>query len=81
VFLYSNDLEQDIMAPLLTEDDAFNSHPILGSIAYRLPALDTLIGVPLSYLSGYTEMTFTLSVIADNVLGPETLTCATASKC
>lgn len=54
VFLYSSEFQQDIMAPLLTEDDAFNSHPILGSIAYRLPAIDKLIGVPMSYLSGYT---------------------------
>jgi hypothetical protein len=69
------------MAPLLTEDDAFNSHPILGSIAYRLPSIDKLFGVPMSYLSGYHEMTFTLSVVADNELGPETLTCSSASKC
>jgi hypothetical protein len=41
------------MSPLLTEDDAFNSHPILGSIAYRLPSLEDLLGVPMSYLSGY----------------------------
>ena len=69
------------MAPLLTEDDAFNSHPILGTIAYRLPSLDKLIGVPMSYLSGYHEMVFTLSVIADNELGPQTLECGSSWKC
>jgi hypothetical protein len=65
------------MAPLLTEDDAFNSHPILGTIAYRLPAIDKLFGVPMSYLSGYTTLTFTLSVISNTDLGPETLECGT----
>ena len=53
VFLRSVELEQDIMAPPLTEDDAFNSHPILGALAYRLPALDTLIGVPMNFLDKY----------------------------
>jgi len=79
--LYSHELEQDIMAPLLTEDDAFNSHPFLGNIAYRLPGLDELIGVPMTYLSGYQSMTFTLSVISNDELGEETLECSTASKC
>lgn len=69
------------MAPLLTEDDAFNSHPILGSIAYRLPSLEDLLGVPLSYLSGYQSMTFYLTVNADHELGPEILECGTESHC
>ena len=63
------------MAPPLTEDDAFNSHPILGSIAYRLPSLEELLGVPMSYLSGYQSMTFYLTVLADDELGAETLEC------
>ena len=54
VFLYSHEFEQTIMAPPLTEDDAFNSHPLLGTIAYRIPALDTLFGFPMSYFSGYS---------------------------
>jgi len=69
------------MAPLLTEDDAFNSHPILGTIAYRLPAIDKLFGVPMSYISGYHTLTFDLSVVSNTDLGPETLECGTASKC
>jgi hypothetical protein len=69
------------MAPLLTEDDAFNSHPILGSIAYRLPSLEDLLGVPLSYLSGYQSLTFTLTVLTDHELGPELLECGSSSKC
>jgi hypothetical protein len=32
-----------IPIPLLTEDDAFNSQPMLGNIAYRLPALNDII--------------------------------------
>jgi hypothetical protein len=30
-------------SPLLTEDDAFNSQPALGNIAYRLPSLHELL--------------------------------------
>jgi len=46
-------INSSILAPRLTEDDAFNSNPFLGFIAYRLPGLDELIGVPMTYLSGY----------------------------
>lgn len=35
----------DFTAPLLSEDDAFNSHPMLGFLTYRLPSLSTLLGV------------------------------------
>jgi hypothetical protein len=69
------------MAPPLTEDDAFNSHPILGTIAYRLPALDTLIGVPMNYLDKYYTMTFYLTVMAADELGEEILECGNESLC
>jgi len=46
VFLYSYDLKLEFQAPLLSEDDAFNSHPMLGFITYRLPPLSTIMGVP-----------------------------------
>ena len=69
------------MAPILSEDDAFNSHPFLGHIAYRLPALDELIGVPMTYLSGYQSMTFTLSVVSNGELSTETLACRTTNNC
>lgn len=65
------------MAPLLTENDAFNSHPFLGTIAYRLPGLDELIGVPMTHLSGYQSMKFTLSVISNGV----TLECTNIANC
>jgi hypothetical protein len=42
VVLYSNDFEMDITSTPLTEEDAFNSHPMLGSIAYRLPSIQEL---------------------------------------
>jgi len=46
VFLYSYDLKLEFQAPLISEDDAFNSHPMLGFITYRLPPLSTIMGVP-----------------------------------
>jgi hypothetical protein len=47
VFLRSLDLNYlEFQAPLLSEDDAFNSHPMLGFITYRLPSLATIMGVP-----------------------------------
>ena len=49
--LYSLDLNAFFYAPILSEDDAFNSHPMLGFITYRLPSLSTLIGVPDSKLA------------------------------
>lgn len=39
----SHELGVNVMAPMLSEDDAFNSHPMLGNIAYRLPGLDELL--------------------------------------
>jgi len=46
VFLRSVELNLEFQAPLLSEDDAFNSHPMLGFITYRLPSLATIMGVP-----------------------------------
>jgi len=60
--LYSRELEQTIVAPLLTEDDAFGSNPEQGFIVYRLPSLGDLMGVPLSFLDSYSTMTFDLSI-------------------
>jgi hypothetical protein len=57
------------MAPILSEDDAFNSHPILGTIAYRLPGLDELFGVPMNFFGTYTEMTFYISVMITEASG------------
>jgi hypothetical protein len=40
VILKSQEFSSDIMSTPLTENDAFNSHTMLGVIAYRLPAID-----------------------------------------
>ena len=50
--------DSTFQAPLLTEDDAFNSHVILGSIAYRLPAIDELMGLPMNYFDEFQTLTF-----------------------
>ena len=66
VVLYSVDFEQDVVSMPLTEDDAFNSHPLMGSIAYRLPAIDDLFGVPMNFLDQYRDMKFYLSIIVQD---------------
>jgi hypothetical protein len=72
----------DITSTPLTEDDAFNSHPMLGSIAYRLPSIDELFGVPMNFLDQYQTMTFYLSIISDDPdLGPTPLSCKVMSNC
>ena len=58
-----------VLAPLLTEDDAFNSHTILGSIAYRLPAIDKLFGLPMNYFDQFQTLSFDLSILANTDLG------------
>jgi hypothetical protein len=82
VVLYSNDFEMDITSIPLTEEDAFNSHPALGSIAYRLPSIDELFGAPMNFFDEYTTMTFYLSIISnDPDLGPTPLACKVQSNC
>lgn len=82
VVLYSNDFEMDITSTPLTEEDAFNSHPMLGSISYRLPSVDELFGVPMNFLDQYQTMTFYLSIISDDPdLGPIPLECKVKSNC
>lgn len=61
-------------APPLTEEDVFNSQPLLGSISYRLPSLKTLTGVDLYH---YSTLTFELKVVGNG----QTLICATTSNC
>lgn len=50
---YNNQL---IRSPPLTEDDAFNSQPALGNIAYRLPSLPELFGFPQSKFDKFINM-------------------------
>ena len=48
IILYSQDLQLDIPAPMLSEDDQFNSNPAIGTIAYRLPSISELFGKPMA---------------------------------
>ena len=70
-----------IPCPPLTEDDAFNSNTIQGTIAYRLPSIDELFGMPYEVFDKYWSMTFHLSVMANHDLEPVELTCGTQSRC
>jgi hypothetical protein len=53
------------MAPALTLDDTFNSHPLLGTLAYRLPSVADLFGMPKENFDSYWEMSFQVKVIAN----------------
>ena len=50
----------DFTAPLLSEDDTFNSHPMLGFLTYRLSSLSTILGVTDAALAKYQTMKFNL---------------------
>lgn len=50
----------------MTDEDEFNSQPIMGFIAYRIPAPHKLFGVPQSLFDSYSEMTFIVSVTAES---------------
>ena len=61
--MFSEELQKNIIAPGITEDDAFNSN-VLGNnrISYRLPSPHKLLGVPEAILDEYESMTFTLKI-------------------
>ena len=46
IFLKSSELGLTFQCPPLTEDDTFNSNPMLGFITYKLPNFEELVGVP-----------------------------------
>jgi len=71
VVLYSNDLKKELVAPALTENDAFGSNPNLGFLQYRLPSPSALLGVPKESLGAYSVMSFTLSIKHFNDLTQE----------
>jgi hypothetical protein len=71
----------NLMAPLLSEDDAFNSQPLLGNIAYRIPSIPNLFGMPLEAFDQYTTLTFTVSVMANHDLESVPLACRVESNC
>jgi len=51
--MISEELGTTIVAPLLTEDDAFGSHTKTGYIQYRLPSVSDLLNVPRRFLDTY----------------------------
>jgi hypothetical protein len=74
--MYSETFGMEIPSTPLTEEDAFNSHPMLGSISYRLPAIDKLFGMPMNYFDKYQTMKFYISIISnDPDLGPIPIAC------
>ena len=77
IMLESKELGKTILAPLLTEEDAFNSNPVTGKLAYRLPSMPQLIGVGQEKFDQYYEMTFWLSVSTPDGV----LTCAFRDNC
>lgn len=82
VVMYSHDFEMEIPSLPLTEDDAFASFPLLGSISYRLPAIDKLMGMPINYFDKYQTMTFEIRIIAEDPdLGPVPMICEKESNC
>ena len=58
--MHSYDLNRDFTAPMLSEDDTFNSHPMLGFLTYRLPSVSTILGVSDDKLAKYQTMKFSL---------------------
>jgi hypothetical protein len=82
VIMYSHEFEMEIPAPGLSEDDSFASHPLLGSITYKLPSIDILFNQPMNYFDKYQTMTFDIRLIAEDPdLGPVNLLCGNAAKC
>ena len=62
IWMYSLEWNVLIPAPLLTEDDAFGSHPQLGKLVYRLPSLEDLFELPKEAFQYTDTMNFYLSV-------------------
>ena len=82
VMMYSTEFDMEIPAPRLTEDDAFGSFPLLGSITYRLPSVAELMGMPMAYFDKYQTMTFEIRVLADDAdLGILPLDCKNVKNC
>jgi hypothetical protein len=82
VFLYSQDLDVKVRAPTLTPDDAFNSNPAVGHIAYRLPSVAQLFGQPQEKFDQYAFMKFELSIQRNDHFGePVEMKCKETWRC
>lgn len=61
----SHEKQVSFMAPPLTEEDQFNSHPQLGTIGYRIPSISEIFeGIPEAQFDHYGSLTFWISVVA-----------------
>jgi len=81
IYMRSVELESTIQAPQLTEDDAFQSQPLLGQITYRLPSVHVLLGASQDVFDTFYEMTFILSVKAPGTEEELDLQCGSESRC
>jgi len=80
--MYSHEFDMEIPAPRLTEDDAFGSFPLLGSITYRLPSVAELMGMPMAYFDKYQTMTFEMRILADDAdMGIMPMNCKNVANC
>ena len=75
--LSSSGATQTFVAPKLSEEDVFNSQPLLGAISYRLPSLHVLVGSPAFDLYHYDYVDFELRLIVDS----NTIECPTYTDC
>ena len=68
---------------MLTEDDAFNSQALLGNIAYRLPSIEKLFGMPMEQFDTFQTLTFWVEVLAnhDLVEEPVRMKCKSENRC
>ena len=71
----------DIPAPPLTEDDAFGSHPQLGTLAYRLPSLTDLFQMPEEAFNPYDVLNFYVKISTPSLPKGKTLKCLEAENC
>ena len=81
IMLESHEFQEKIFAPLLTEDDAFNSQPSLGNIAYRLPSIHDLLQVPDDFVNTYGSLTFWVTVLPNMDHGVDELECQSSNNC
>ena len=82
IVMYSQEFDMEIPAPRLTEDDAFGSFPLLGSITYRLPSVGELMGMPMAYFDKYQTMTFEMRILADDAdMGIMPMNCKNVANC
>ena len=85
--MYSFDLDREVVAPLLTDDDAFNSNPMVGHIAYRLPTPGQLFQVPEDLFDNFYDMKFRIKVRVPLLVKSKTsssfldLECGQLSRC